>query len=147
MKHRLTSAVGRPIGTAAITQRAFVRLSPVQLSLVCRRTLFADPLAAFQSFRSGRPGERGDRNIFRYPGFVTLDVGLGKTWGMPWSENHKLQFRTEAFNVTNTQRLTSVDGFTQGLDPFKRTANATFGNLTAIQGTPRVLQFALRYSF
>ncbi|MFN2512334.1 MAG: carboxypeptidase regulatory-like domain-containing protein [Pyrinomonadaceae bacterium] len=109
--------------------------------------LFADPQAAFQSFRSGRPGERGDRNIFRYPGFVTLDIGLGKSWGMPWSENHKLQFRTEAFNVTNTQRLTSVDGFTQGLDPFSRTANATFGNLTAIQGTPRVIQFALRYSF
>lgn len=109
--------------------------------------LFSDPLAAFQSFRSGRPGERGDRNIFRYPGFVTLDVGLGKTWDMPWSEEQKLQFRTEAFNITNTQRLTSVDGFTQGLDPFKRTANANFGNLTAIQGSPRVLQFAIRYSF
>ncbi len=109
--------------------------------------LFSDPLAAFQSFRSGRPGERGDRNVFRYPGFVTLDVGLGKTWEMPWSEEHKLQFRTEAFNITNTQRLTSVDGFTQGLDPFRRTANANFGNLTAIQGSPRVLQFAIRYSF
>lgn len=109
--------------------------------------LFANPQAAFQSFRSGRPGERGDRNVFRYPGFVTLDVGLGKSWSMPWSEGHKLQFRTEAFNITNTQRLTAVDGFTQGLDPFKRTANATFGNLTAIQGSPRVIQFAMRYSF
>ncbi|HEU4478653.1 MAG TPA: hypothetical protein VFR80_09055, partial [Pyrinomonadaceae bacterium] len=117
---------------------SFDRVSP---------NLFSDPQAAFQSFRSGRPGERGDRNIFRYPGFVTLDVGLGKSWVMPWSEEHKLQFRTEAFNITNTQRLTSVDGFTLGLDPFRRTANANFGNLTAIQGSPRVLQFAIRYSF
>jgi hypothetical protein len=109
--------------------------------------LFADPLAAFQSFRSGRPGERGDRNIFRAPGFVTLDIGLSKSWEMPWSEKHKLQFRWETFNVTNTQRLTGVDGFTQAVDPFKKTANATFGNFTAIQGTPRVMQFGLRYSF
>lgn len=109
--------------------------------------LFADPLAAFQSFRSGRPGERGDRNIFRAPGFVTLDIGLSKSWEMPWSEKHKLQFRWETFNVTNTQRLTGVDGFTQAVDPFRKTANATFGNLTAIQGTPRVMQFGLRYSF
>jgi hypothetical protein len=109
--------------------------------------LFGDPQAAFQSFRSGRPGERGDRNIFRAPGFVTLDIGLSKSWQMPWSENHKLQFRWETFNVTNTQRLTGVDGFTMGVDPFARTANATFGNFTAIQGTPRVMQFGLRYSF
>jgi hypothetical protein len=111
--------------------------------------LFSDPAAAFHSFRSSRPGERGDRNDFRYPGFVTLDMGLYKSWGMPWSENHKLQFRWEVFNVTNTQRLTAVDGFVQGLDPQRPSATPTgnFGNFTAIQGTPRVMQFGLRYSF
>ena len=109
--------------------------------------LFSDPQAAYQSFRSARPGERGDRNILRYPGYVVLDAGLSKSWTMPWSENHKLQFRWEVFNVTNTQRLTSVDGWVQGLDPFNSTKNPTFGNLTAIQGTPRVMQFGLRYSF
>jgi hypothetical protein len=111
--------------------------------------LFSDPAAAFHSFRSGRPGERGDRNIFRYPGYVTLDLGLFKSWTMPWSENHKLQFRWEVFNVTNTQRLTAVDGFVQSLDPNKpsTTPNGAFGNLTAIQGTPRVMQFGLRYTF
>jgi len=35
----------------------------------------------------------------------------------------------------------------QGLDPFNSSKNPTFGNLTAIQGTPRVMQFGLRYSF
>ncbi|MFN2493074.1 MAG: carboxypeptidase regulatory-like domain-containing protein [Pyrinomonadaceae bacterium] len=111
--------------------------------------LFADPAAAYHSFRSGLPGERGDRNIFRYPGFVSLDMGLFKSWGMPWSENHKLQLRWEVFNVTNTQPLTSVDGFVQAVDPFVPSATPTgsFGNFTAIQGPPRVMQFGLRYSF
>jgi hypothetical protein len=111
--------------------------------------LFSDPAVAFHSFRSGRPGERGDRNIFRYPGYVTLDMGLFKSWTMPWSENHKLQFRWEVFNLTNTQRLTAVTGFVQSLDPNKPTTtpNGAFGNLTEIQGTPRVMQFGLRYTF
>ena len=109
--------------------------------------LFSDPQAAYRSFRSGRPGERGDRNILRYPGYVVLDMGLAKSFTMPWSEGHRLQFRWEVFNVTNTQRLTAVDGWVQGLDPFNSSKNPTFGNLTAIQGTPRVMQFGLRYSF
>ncbi|HXM36289.1 MAG TPA: hypothetical protein VN920_13940, partial [Pyrinomonadaceae bacterium] len=109
--------------------------------------LFANPDAAFKSFRSGRPGERGDRNIFRYPGFVTLDIGMAKSWTMPWSEKHSFQLRWEVFNVTNTQRFTSVDAFVQGLDPFNRPRNPTFGNFTAIQGSPRVMQVGFRYAF
>jgi hypothetical protein len=68
---------------------------------------------------------------------------------MPWSEKQRLQFRWEVFNVTNTQRLTGVDGFVVGLDPFKPTTskNGAFGNFTAIQGTPRVMQFGLRFTF
>lgn len=111
--------------------------------------LFSDPDAAFHSFRSGLPGERGDRNIFRYPAFITLDMGLAKSWGMPWNENHQLQFRWEVFNVTNTQPLTAVDGFVQAVDPFlsSSTPTGSFGNFTAIQGSPRVMQFGLRFSF
>ena len=111
--------------------------------------LFSDPAAAYHSLRSGLPGERGDRNIWRYPGYVTLDMGLAKSWGMPWSEKQQLQFRWEVFNITNTQRLTAVDGFVQAVDPFLPNATPTgsFGNFTAIQGAPRVMQFGLRFSF
>jgi hypothetical protein len=130
-----------------------VRIAPVEASPTRGGTspanLFSDPAAVFHSFRSSRPGERGDRNIFRYPGFVSIDMGLYKSWIMPWGENHKLELRWDTFNITNTQRLTSVDGFTVGLDPFKPSAtpNGAFGNFTAIQGTPRVMQFGLRYTF
>lgn len=112
--------------------------------------LFTDPAAVFHSFRSGEPGERGDRNIFRLPGFFSLDAGLYKSFGMPWSEGHKLEIRWDVFNVTNTQRLTGVDGFTVGLDPFKPTAtpNGAFGNFTAVQSNNnRVMQVGFRYTF
>ncbi len=131
-----------------------VRIRPVESSPTRGENgrpanLFSDPDAAFHSFRSARPGERGDRNVLRIPGYIVLDMGLYKSWTMPWSEQHKLQFRTEAFNVTNTQRLTSVDGFVQNLDPFSpsTTTTSNFGNFTAIQGSPRVIQFGLRYHF
>src|SRR5262249_15833446 len=62
--------------------------------------LFADPKAAYNSFRSPRPGETGARNILRLPGFISLDAGLYKSFTMPWSENHKLTIRWETFNVT-----------------------------------------------
>lgn len=115
--------------------------------------LFSDPTAAFRSFRNARPGETGDRNVLRAPGFVTLDMGLGKSFTMPWNENHRLQFRWEVFNVTNTQRLTiTADGVTRetfglSIDPDLGTPPPVWGNLNAIQGTPRVMQFGLRYTF
>lgn len=108
--------------------------------------LFADPAAAYQSFRVAAPGETGDRNVLRYPSYIVLDMGLAKSFAMPWSENHKLQLRVDAFNITNTQRFTDVDTIF-GLDPFRDTPSPTFGNFGAIQGSPRVLQFAIRYDF
>ncbi len=77
----------------------------------CNRT------EAYQSWRNTKPGETGDRNVIRMPGYVSLDLGLAKAFTMPWSENHRLQIRAEAFNVTNTQRFGSVSNLTLGLDP------------------------------
>lgn len=115
--------------------------------------IFSNPTAAFQSFRSARPGEVGDRNILRYPGYFSLDSGLYKTFKLPW-EGHTVQFRWEVFNVTNTQSLTDAIGFGLPQDPYLgRTPSSDFGKLTATQ-TPlnenkagRIMQFALRYQF
>ncbi len=113
--------------------------------------LFEDPQAAYNSFRNARPGEVGDRNVLRLPGFVTLDMNLSKSFRMPFNENHKLTFRWEVFNVTNTQRLTVVnitrDSFGLDIDPHLGTPAPAFGKLDTIQGTPRVMQFGFRYSF
>ena len=109
--------------------------------------LFSDVQAAYNSFRSPAPGETGARNILRGMGFFSLDAGLSKSFGMPWSENHKLTIRWETFNVTNTQYLTGNADVTNGLDPQFGSPGPTFYNFTSIQGNPRIMQFALRYDF
>jgi hypothetical protein len=108
---------------------------------------YSDPKAFYNSWRSAQPGETGARNILRYPGFIALDGGLYKSFAMPWSEHHKLTIRWETFNVTNTQHFTGNADNTANLDPQFGSPGASFGNFTGIQGTPRVMQFALRYDF
>jgi hypothetical protein len=116
--------------------------------------LFADPTAAFQSYRDPRPGEAGDRNTLRQPGYFTLDAGLHKTFSMPW-EGHALTFRWEVFNVTNTQTFTGFNATGLTTDPFifGGAPPPGFGNLTATQAplgetkAGRLMQFGLRYVF
>jgi hypothetical protein len=135
-----------------------VRVRPIQSSPTSegQPNLFSDPLAAYRSFRPARPGEVGDRNVLRAPGYISLDAGLYKTFKMPW-EGHALQFRWEVFNVTNTQRFdgTTISDLSLGRDPFLGTSNPTsdFGQFTSTQAplnetkAGRVMQFALRYTF
>jgi len=108
--------------------------------------LFSDPVGAYKSFRVAGPGETGDRNFIRYPSYIVLDMGLYKSFKMPW-ENHRLQLRVEAFNVTNTQKFGALADTTFGLDPFRGTPQSTFGKFSGIQGEPRIFQFAVRYDF
>ena len=115
--------------------------------------IFSDPKAAYNAFRNAFPGETGDRNVLRLPGYVTLDMGLSKSFTMPFNENHKLQFRWEVFNVTNTQRLTLLEitrsnlGLNQDSQLTTSDPGPAFGKLDGIQGSPRVMQFGLRYTF
>jgi hypothetical protein len=108
---------------------------------------FADPVAAYKSFRSPGPGESGDRNQLRFPSYIVLDMGLQKSFGMPWSEGHRLSLRVDAFNVTNTQRLTGFNIANLNTDPQFSSPSTNWGNFTAIQGAPRIMQFAVRYDF
>lgn len=123
--------------------------------------LFRDPLAVFKCFREPRAGEVGDRNVLRGEGYFTLDMGLAKTFKLPW-EGHTIQFRAEVFNVTNTQKFAnnSLLGFGLPVDPWllsdadaRNEIPDNFGKYTATQ-TPlnetkagRIMQFALRYQF
>jgi carboxypeptidase family protein len=137
-----------------------VRVQPLQ-SVPTRNgengtpNLFADPTAAYRSFRPARPGEVGDRNVLRAPGYIDLDMGLYKSFKMPW-EGHSLQFRWEVFNVTNTQRFDglTISDLSLGSDPFLGgNPNSDFGRFTSTQAplnetkAGRVMQFALRYTF
>jgi hypothetical protein len=107
---------------------------------------WADPQAAYNSFRNARAGEIGERNIFRISPYIVLDFGLAKSFTLPWAENHRLQFRWEVFNATNTQVLGWPDNWLE-VDSHISQAPYGFGYIYEIQGKPRVMQFALRYEF
>lgn len=130
-----------------------VRLTDVPFTVIRdNRNAFENPQMALNSFRNALPGETGDRNVFRLPGYQTLDLGLTKSITMPWNENHKLGLRWEVFNVTNVQYFSagnfSRSSYGLGADPELATANPDFGRIyNGTQGSPRSMQFGIRYEF
>jgi hypothetical protein len=112
-------------------------------------TMFANANEAYRSFRSPFPGETGDRNQIRYPAFWTLDLGLQKSFTMPWYEGHKFSIRWDVFNVTNTPIFVGNANTAMGFRPDRpnQTAPVGFGQFNATRGDARVMQFALRYDF
>lgn len=107
-----------------------------------------DTTAVYQSMRNAYPGETGPRNYIRYPGYFDLDLGISKSFKMPW-EGHELSLRWDVFNVTNTQSLTGIVDFSVVADPglTQQTPPPDWGNFFTIQGQPRVMQIGARYSF
>ena len=84
------------------------------------------------------PGEAGQRNQFRGDGYLNLDSGLAKAWGL--GKAGTLKFTWEVYNVTNTNRF----------DPASIGAGLTGGNLgtaSALLTQSRRMQFSLRYDF
>lgn len=105
---------------------------------------FADPQEALKAFRNLYPGEAGIRNLLRGEGYFTFDLGISKQFRMPY--DHRLQFRWDIFNVTNTPRFDTGD-----VTMFPDTA-ASFGrydgSLAACDGAAgRCMQLNLRYLF
>jgi hypothetical protein len=78
------------------------------------------------------------RSILRGPGSRNLDFSLFKEFRT--TEKTMLQFRAEAFNLTNTPTFTLPGARTSALT----VGNATFGKLTGSQTVGRQLQFGLK---
>ncbi len=75
------------------------------------------------------------RNPIRGPGLQEADLMLGKTFS--FTERINLEFRAEAFNVTNTPPLN---------DPNGSFGSSAFGTITSA-GNPRDFEFALKLHF
>jgi len=103
---------------------------------------FANGSASQNSFSEPFPGQAGQRNNLRGPGFFSLDMGLSKSWTMPWSEGQALKFRWEVFNVLNAVRFDPLS-----INATLDLSGSTFGQYTRLATNPRVMQFALRYEF
>ena len=126
-----------------------------------------NPNGIYQSLRNALPGESGERNTLRLPGYFALDMGIAKKFKLPWGREggHTLELRLEAFNVTNTQHMGALTGgrtgYGLGLDPAGEpagcsgascvaqplTAPTIWSNFSGIQGKPREMQFGAIYRF
>ncbi|MFZ1142258.1 MAG: TonB-dependent receptor [Candidatus Sulfotelmatobacter sp.] len=102
-----------------------------------------DPTQVATSFRHAYPGESGQRNNLRGPGYFGIDSGLAKMWNV--TEHQNLRFSWEVFNSTNTPRFDV--GSMQNVGNNSVASGSTFGEYTKTMTLPRIMQFALRYSF
>jgi len=77
------------------------------------------------------------RNLFRGPFQQNWDMAISKAWTL--TENQSLKFSADLFNVWNhpvfdKPSITDIE-------------NPSFGQITNTVGTPRLMQFSLRYAF
>ena len=105
--------------------------------------------AAFATPATGTLSSVGKNNI-PGPAFWQMDLAIAKEFRI--RENHRMEFRAEAFNLTNSFRsgIPQAPGST-GLAAGGSGIGTSFGTSTFGQITtaldPRILQLALKYSF
>jgi len=123
------------------------RNTPTQTAgqLNANPNIFSNGVLAINSFSYAWAGESGQRNPIRGDGFFGIDLGLAKRWIMPWNDKQSLQFRWEAFNVTNTARFDAQSALLS--DSLGLGSATTFGNYSGLLTNPRIMQFALRFEF
>jgi hypothetical protein len=105
------------------------------------RMAITDQTTLRDQFRATYPGESGQRNNFRGPGYFGVDLGLGKTWDFKESQN--VEFRWEVFNALNDVRFDAAgSAINESLSD-----SGSFGKYQQTLTTARRMQFALRYTF
>jgi hypothetical protein len=92
--------------------------------------------AAFSCGPNQLPFGDSPRNFLRGPGQKNVDFGLIKFF--PVTERSRVEFRAEFFNIFN------LVNFAQ---PNNNAFVGTQGTITATSAGPRIIQFALKYSF
>jgi hypothetical protein len=97
------------------------------------------PRGQYGLFIEAMAGQAGERNFLRGQGFFDIDTGVYKVFKMPYSEHHQLQFRWEAYNVTNSVRFSSPS--------LTDTSSTSFGKYTGTLTSPRQMELALRYTW
>jgi len=110
-------------------------------SIEQRLTEYLKPAAFVPAPVVGVDGSTGfgtlGRNVFRGPFQQDWDMSLAKTWTV--AESQDLKFSADFFNVWNhpvfdKPSITDIE-------------NPSFGQITNTVGTPRLVQFSLRYAF
>jgi Carboxypeptidase regulatory-like domain len=103
---------------------------------------FLNP-AAFAAPSPGTFGNLG-RGVIRGPGTWQFDVALSRNFRI--KESQRVEFRAEAFNLTNSFRADTGTSPTNTPYLDSNSRSATFGQIIAARD-PRIMQFALKYVF
>jgi hypothetical protein len=90
-----------------------------------------------KAFAAPLPGTFGNlgRGAIRGPSTWQFDVAVSRNFRV--KETQHVEFRAEAFNLTNSFRPDILDS---------NSVSATFGQITQAKD-PRIMQFALKYVF
>jgi hypothetical protein len=91
-------------------------------------------IAAFAKAPTGQFGNLG-RSTIRGPGAWDLDLALSRSFSI--TERQRIDFRAEAFNLFNDARFGN---------PITTLSSGQFGQIITA-GSPRIMQFALKYKF
>jgi hypothetical protein len=96
-----------------------------------------------KAFEVPAPGVYGNegRNTLRGPGAWNTDIAISRTF--PVTEAQKIDFRAEIFNVFNHARFLNPGS---GVLSTATMNSSAFGQITSARD-PRIMQFALKYSF
>ncbi len=145
----LSARSGQPINVIAGQDRALTGIQQQRVNQVLdnpygNKTLnnWLNP-AAFAQPALGTLGNFR-RNSVRAPGFWSVDMALSRL--VPFGGTRSLELRLETFNLFNTfnwgpPTLVNADrtntSFTSG----------AFGRITSMAGTPRIMQFGVKYGF
>lgn len=84
------------------------------------------------------------RNILVGPGTTLLDLSVLKNIAV--TEQHRVQFRAEFFNLFNTPNFDYPERFCAGTQAGAPCTSPSFGKVLAARD-PRILQFGLKYIF
>jgi hypothetical protein len=80
----------------------------------------------------------GNRNVLRGQSFWNVDTTVLKNFSLPWSETQRIQFRWDSFNAFNNNSFAL---------PLTSIQMLQFGQIVNSVGSPREMQFALRFEF
>ncbi len=137
----ISARSGAPINVIAGVDRAYTGIQNQRVNQVLAnpygdRTLNNWLNAA--AFALPAHGTLGNfrRNSVRGPGFWTVDAALSRVVSL--GASRRVALRVEAFNLFNT--------FNWDL-PDVNFVSPAFGRITSMAGTPRVMQFGVRYAF
>ena len=129
----LTVTTGRDIAATGISAQ---RLNEVTDDPYGAKTL--DNYLSPAAFAYPADGTLGDHKINSVagPGYWTIDLAISRL--VSFAAGRNIEFRMEAFNLLNN--------FNWG-NPVTIYDQATFGKIQSVAGSPRILQFAVKFGF